>query len=55
MLTIQKEKHWKILHILMNSLFIQVIYVHLFALSASTEARAKDVDAAEVPTQYWKN
>ena len=26
-----------------------------FALSASTEASAKDGDAAEVPTQYWKN
>ena len=54
-LIIQKEKYWKIFPKVMNSLFIQVIYVHFFALSASTEASAKDGDAAEILTQYWKN
>ena len=54
MLTIQKEKHWMIFTKVMNSLFIQVIYVHIFALPASTEASAKDGDAAEVLTQYCK-
>ena len=49
-----ERETWKIFPKVMNSLFIQVIYVHFFALSASAEASAKDGDAAEVLTQYWK-
>ena len=37
------------------SVYTSDLCAFLLALSASTEASAKDGDAAEVPTQYWKN
>ena len=53
MLTIQKEKHFSYSNEL--SVYTSDLCAFLLALSASTEASARDGDAVEVLTQYWKN